>query len=454
MRAVEDLLNEVRSRESRRYLAEAIGAYQAGAFRSAIVATWVAVAFDLIAKIRELAEVGDVKANAFIGQVNQAIMNQERSPNRLLDIERNLIKEAYESFEFIEPRERLQLERLRQDRHVCAHPAFVRPDEVFDPTPELVRAHLATAVDAVLSKGPTPGKRAIDRFMNEIGQTSFPERLDELADYLRDRYFETGKRALRRGLAELIVKCCLGTNGADPRIARRCALAAHALERIEPDLLTDALASVITKREQGAGLVDTEFLCFTANLGDMQLAWEALPGSSHSRVREVLKNIPVEQLIEHRIFARSLAEEAQHIVEGRLSDLNREQLAEVIGLAADPRFTDLAINEFRESPEYSEAEQNMESLVLPLAPVMTTGQVREILDAIRSNPQIRMAVEMPALLVQFFDRAEPQFAGCYRDWYDLTDWLLTTAPHSDPDHYAAYPELWTRVHAPRGDSEA
>jgi hypothetical protein len=453
MRAVEDLLNEVRSRDSRRYLAEAIGAYQAGAFRSAVVATWVAVAFDLIAKIRELDEAGDTKAGSFIQGVNQAIENQAQNPNFLLDIERSLIKVAHETFEFIEPRERLQLERLRQDRHVCAHPAFVRPDEVFEPTPELVRAHLVTAVDAVLSKGPTPGKRAVERFMNEIEQRSFPERLDELADYLRDRYFESGKRALRRGLAELIVKGCLGTNGVNPRVARRCALAAHALERIEPELLTDALASVITKREQGAGFVDSEFLCFTANLGDMQLAWGALPESSHSRVREMLKNVPVEQLIEHRIFARSLAEESRHIVESRLTDLNREQLAEVIAQTPDLRFSDLAINEFRESPEYTEAEQNMKSLVLPLAPTMAADKVREVLNAVRVNQQIRMAVQMPVLLVQFFDRTAPQFAECYQDWYDLTDWLITTAPHSDPEHYAAYPELWTRVHAPRGAAE-
>jgi hypothetical protein len=453
MRAVEDLLNEVHDRESRRYLAEAIGSYQAAAFRAAIVATWVAVAFDLIAKIRELDEAGDPTAGAFMRVLERAIDNQAQNPDLLLDIERNLIKEAHESFEFIEQRERLQLERLRQDRHVCAHPAFVRPDEVFVPTPELVRAHLATAIDAVLSKGPVPGKRAIDRFMNEISQTSFPERLDDLANYLRDRYFEVGKRVLRRGLAELIVKGCLGTDGADSRIIRRCALAAHALELIEPGLLSDALAAVVTKREQGSGLVDADLLCFSGNLGDMQLAWDALPESSHSRVRELLKNAPVQQLIERHIFARDLTEEAKRIVEGRMADLDREQLAEVISQAADPRFTDLAINEFRESPEYTEAEQNMESLVLPLAPVMTGDQVREVLDAVRGNQQIRMAVEMPALFVQFFDRTELRFAECYRDWYDLTDWLITTAPHSDSEHYAAYPELWTQVHAPRGAAE-
>jgi hypothetical protein len=449
MRAVEDLLNEVHDRESRRYLAEAIGSYQAGAFRAAIVATWVAVAFDLIGKIRELDEADDPAAGDFMRGLERAIENQSQNPDLLLDIERNLIKVAHESFEFIEQRERLQLERLRQDRHVCAHPAFVRPDEVFVPAPELVRAHLATAVDAVLSKGPTPGKRAIERFKNEISQTAFPERLDDLASYLRDRYFEPGKRVLRRGLAELIVKGCLGADGADSRIVRRCMLAAHALELIEPGLLSDALAAVVTKREQGSGLVDADLMCFISNLGDMQLAWGALPDSSHARVHELLKSSPVEQLIEHHIFAQGLAEEAGSIIETRLADLNREQLAEVIGQTVDIRFAVLAISEFRESPEYTEAGQNMESLVLPLAPVMTADQVREVLDAVRGNQQIRMAVEMPELFVQFFDRTEPRFAECYQDWYELTDWLIASAPHSDPEHYAAYPELWTRVHAPR-----
>lgn len=450
MRAVEDLLNEVHDRESRRYLAEAIGAYQAGAFRAAIVATWVAVAFDLIGKIRELDQVGDPTASAFVRRLERAIDNQAQNPEHLLDIERSLIKDAHESFEFIEQRERLQLDRLRQDRHVCAHPAFVRSGEVFVPAPELVRAHLATAVDAVLSKGPTPGKRAIERFKKEISQTSFPEGLDDLANYLRDRYFELGKRVLRRGLAELIVKGCLIADGADPQVTRRCTLAAHALELIEPSLLSDALAAVITKREQGSGLVDADLLCFSGNLGDMQLAWDALPESSHSRVRELLKNASVESLIAHHIFAQELAAEAKDIVEARLTDLNREQFADVIGQTADARFTTLAISKFRESGEYTEAEQTMESLVLPLAPMMTAAQVREILDAVRGNQQIRMAVEMPALFVQFFDRTEPRFAECYQDWYDLTEWLITSAPHSDAEHYAAYPELWTRVHAPRG----
>src|SRR5690348_4879245 len=121
MRALEDLLNEVRDRESRGYLEEATRAYTVGALRAAIVATWIAVAFDLIAKIRQLADAGDPAANDFTRRLDQAIEGDGTSQgtSALLAMERNLLKEAHETFEFIEHRERQELERLRDDRHVC-----------------------------------------------------------------------------------------------------------------------------------------------------------------------------------------------------------------------------------------------------------------------------------------------------------------------------------------------
>ena len=455
MRALEDLLNEVRDRESRRYLEEAIRAYHAGAFRSAIIAAWIAVAFDLIRKIRQLADEGDGAAKDFVRGLENAI--NAGSANQLQEIERDLLKLSHETFEFIDNREVVELDRLRNDRHVCAHPAFVRPSEIFVPTPELVRLHLATATDAVLSKGPTPGKRAIKRFQDEIIQVSFPESLDKLAPYLRDRYFEPGKSSLRRGLAELIVKGCLATaaedgTGLDPKIIRRSALCAHALERIQPVLLSEALSAVVTKREEGAGLTVEELLCFTANLGDMSLAWQALPESSHARVYEVLRSASVQQLVDHAIFACALTAEAQKVVDDRHRELDNRQLVEVIGQAPDLRFVQAAVEAFKESAAYRIAERNMETLVLPLAPVMTADQVRAVLASVKENTQVRMASRMPPLMTEFFDRSESTFTECFGDWYDLTQWLADTTPHQDASGYYAYPELWARVHSASAQS--
>jgi hypothetical protein len=70
MAGVEDLVDAVQDDRSRRYLAEAVHAYQAGAHRPAIIAIWVAVALDLVAKIRELADDGDGAARAFVASID------------------------------------------------------------------------------------------------------------------------------------------------------------------------------------------------------------------------------------------------------------------------------------------------------------------------------------------------------------------------------------------------
>jgi hypothetical protein len=449
MRALEDLLNEVRDRESRGYLDEAIRAYHAGAFRSAIMAAWTSVAYDLIRKIRQLADDGDGAAGDFVRDLDKAIA--AGSVNRLQEIERDLLKASHETYEFIDNRELLELNRLHDDRNMCAHPAFVRSGEIFVPTPELVRLHLATATDSVLSKGPTPGKRAIKRFQAEIKQASFPESPERLKAYLRDLYFEPGKNSLRRGLAELIVKVCLATPamdgaGPDQKVVRRCALCAHALEQIQPALLEDALSSVVAKREENTGLSDDELLRFAANLGDMQLAWQALPDASHGRVYAVLKSADVQHLVDSGVFSCALIAEARESVDERLGELDDVQLAAVIGLAPDARrFGDAAVGVLARATTHDAAAGAMQTLVLPLAAALTPDQVRAVLGCLQDNPQVRMAAAMPPLLNEFFDATSATFTDCYEDWLTLVQWLADTAPRRNPDGPLGYPELSNKV---------
>ena len=93
---------------------------------------------------------------------------------KLQKIESSLLDDAKTQFSFINEREYIELCRLLDDRHVCAHPAFVDVNKVFDPTAELVRVHLSTAVAAVLSQPPTPGRKALDRFFAESKASTWP----------------------------------------------------------------------------------------------------------------------------------------------------------------------------------------------------------------------------------------------------------------------------------------
>jgi hypothetical protein len=58
---IDEFVTRCRTEEARTYVAEAVACYKAGAYRSCIVATWIAVVYDLIAKVRELASGGDAE---------------------------------------------------------------------------------------------------------------------------------------------------------------------------------------------------------------------------------------------------------------------------------------------------------------------------------------------------------------------------------------------------------
>ena len=80
IQAVNDYVQTVRDINTREYIAEAIAAYRARAYRSAIMGTWVAVAYDIIAKIRELAVEGDPTAKKFTTTLDAAIAQKATSP--------------------------------------------------------------------------------------------------------------------------------------------------------------------------------------------------------------------------------------------------------------------------------------------------------------------------------------------------------------------------------------
>jgi cell division inhibitor SulA len=445
MRAVEDLVNSVRDEESRRYLNEAVRAYQAGAFRAAVVATWIAVALDLVAKIRELAAIGEGAAVAYVARLDQAIANSNRP--QLSNLEMELLDVARDQLELIDGREWQELDRLRRDRHVCAHPAFVSVDEVFAPTPELARVHIATAVDAVLSEGPTPGRKAIARFEAEIAGDAFPDTEESLADYLRARFFQHGKQSLRRNLAEVVVKFCLEPPNGDQRARNRAAASAHALATIEPDLFEQALTSVVRRREESVGLSPEQLLHFVGTLGDLRFAWSAIPESSHARIHSLIRTASKSALIEANVFSSDVPGDAAAIVAERLHELDATEFGLVIAGRPNLRFVDVAIANLQSSLNFRSAEHNMETLALPLAAVMESGHVARLLSAVRENEQVRYAAKMPNLLVRFFESTRRVRQESYEDWTALCEWLVDTADGGDPSSYYAYPELRKRVTA-------
>jgi hypothetical protein len=90
---LDELVFIVRDKTSCSYILEAINAYQAGAYRAAIVATWIAVSYDIITKVKELAAQNDQQASNFVEKLNKAI--EKKDIPALQKIEENLLNDAH-----------------------------------------------------------------------------------------------------------------------------------------------------------------------------------------------------------------------------------------------------------------------------------------------------------------------------------------------------------------------
>jgi hypothetical protein len=96
---LDELVLKCRDERAKSYIAEAVACYKVGAFRSSVVACWIAVCFDVIDKLRELALAGDAEAEKKIEELKSI-----RASNDLkcsLEFERTLLEVARDKFELL-----------------------------------------------------------------------------------------------------------------------------------------------------------------------------------------------------------------------------------------------------------------------------------------------------------------------------------------------------------------
>jgi len=206
---IEALALRCRAERARDYIEEAIVCYRAGAYRSAIVNTWIAVVFDLVDKIRDLALAGDAAAQAINTQyetyLTQIEASNDQGVRNALDFERSILQTCKDRLQFFNHQQLRDLERLREDRHQCAHPSFQRPGEPYRPSAEHARVHIRTAVEHVLAQPPVQGRSAIAELVAVVSSDYFPRERIHAVAALRGTALAGATDALVRGFADALI---------------------------------------------------------------------------------------------------------------------------------------------------------------------------------------------------------------------------------------------------------
>jgi hypothetical protein len=188
---LDELIVRCRDRQAKQFIKEAVACYKAGAYRSCIVATWNAVVFDFLHKLRELELLEDKEASKLLEQFGK--LSAEKKVKELWQFESDIPEKALKPFELISIVEMSDIKRLFEDRSRCAHPSMASLEEPFEATAELARYHLRSAVTHLLERPPVQGRAARDRIFQDIKSEYFP-----IDPELAIKYFQRGPLARAR----------------------------------------------------------------------------------------------------------------------------------------------------------------------------------------------------------------------------------------------------------------
>jgi len=199
----DELIVRCRDAQAKAHIAEAVASYRAGAFRACIVTTWIAVVYDIIAKLRELASAGDSAAKVETAKLERIV--EQHDIQASLEFEKRALDLAKDTFALLTPNEHADLARLQSDRNRCAHPSLNSLEEPYSPPAELARLHVRSAVQYLLMREPVQGKAALQRLIDDVSSAYFPADSVKAREYLSSGPLKRPKETLVNEFTKALV---------------------------------------------------------------------------------------------------------------------------------------------------------------------------------------------------------------------------------------------------------
>jgi hypothetical protein len=380
---LDELVLRCRDERAKSYIVEAVACYRAGAYRSAIVATWVAVCYDIIDKLRELALAGDKGAEQILETLDNA--RQSNDLPQTLKLERKLIDLARDQFELISPIEYVDLDRLREDRNRCAHPSLISDEVKFSASAELARAHIRAAVIHLLEHPPAQGKLALERLMREVSSEYFPTSTEGARKSLSLGPLKRPRESLVKNFAVVLFKRALSDDfakvgGWKTHLQVLSALAAT--QQLHPQTFAAVLQdkiNVMLQRVEDENL--SRVISVLLNIEDI---WHYLGPDVRNRLENYVSYLPEIRDLDRLLDFKPLAGQARK----RLEAATIKELDEWVYLELHELIAERYIQYYLESKNYAQANERFKQLGLYAAD-LSEAQQRRIIAGIDANDQLR-----------------------------------------------------------------
>lgn len=177
--------------KTKEYFEEVLSSYHNGNYRSAIVMLYSVVVCDVIYKLEELSDkYSDEKAKDILDKIKKEQKDSPRNPKW----EQTLIEEVKDRTSLLENQDKDNLDYLRNQRHLSAHPILDQLDILISPNKETVRANIVNMLDGVLCKPPLLSRDLTATFIEDLSTIKDQLFEDDLERYLYKKYFNNINR--------------------------------------------------------------------------------------------------------------------------------------------------------------------------------------------------------------------------------------------------------------------
>jgi hypothetical protein len=379
---LDELVLRCRNEEAKGYIAEAVGAYRSACYRSAIASTWVAVVYDLIGKIREIALTGNNEAKKFADDLN-GIYDEIHKGNsaaiqRALKIEREILETSKSSFELLDQIQFEDLSRLRDDRNRCAHPTYHLAGSPYSPSAEQARLHIRNAITHVLSQPPVLGRAAITTLITVVSSDYFPSDVDRAKTQLLESGFGRPSVALVNGFVDTLMFAAI--EKANPLyLKRKSVIALVAAATIQPAQAESRIVSNINKQIKSTP--EQSVLQFVlAVLVMMPHLWHSCGQSTQHMLSEFVKNEKLEVFLKALDGIKQIAE-LHSTFEARVGEMPTEDLEQIVSVYQEEAIVSRCVDLFAESGSWSVALGRYKRLIAPIIGRITKEHVLLVLEA-------------------------------------------------------------------------
>lgn len=390
MTDIYDLIYKCRDVNSRIFIEEAVNSYKAGAYRSCINNTWLAIVMNITYKIEQLALMSDAEAI-----VQKQRLDKIKATNDIagmLSFERDILKLVKDKFELFDDIVLIDLTRIQEDRNRCSHPLLHANDEPYIPSAEQARHHLTVAVEKLLSEGNVFGKAAITKILDLINSPLFPIMYNESEKILNNSYLSSPKKKLVENILKILYKEILNKELDYRQIAIRQNTIKFILSKfrmIFEDTLQTFINTMIDITNQNQVSRLRHFFSVDP------IIWSSLSEDKQILVKRYVEKLPENDFenIEQWLNFPFLKEEVYF----RINLAERSEMSSLIFFDTPTEIIDRIIKLYLESGNFNEANSFAET-VIQIVHDATKEQINYLITNISHNSQVSSSNQLSSVI--------------------------------------------------------